>query len=100
MTDSTRAGPPRGGSATEELQRYATRLRILAEASHAFAEAATDYPRLLRTIVRRLVDLIRGYLFGPPRAFLGRAAAARDGEARAGLRSRPVCSSYAGKNCW
>jgi len=41
-----------------ERERLATRLRILADASHDFSEATGDYDRLLRVIARRLGEAL------------------------------------------
>ncbi|MFN3648120.1 MAG: PAS domain S-box protein [Armatimonadota bacterium] len=40
------------------LDRANNRLRVLNEASRAFAELSSDYPRLLRTVVQRTAELI------------------------------------------
>ena len=44
--------------ATAELVRSNTRLRVLAEASHAFALAVTEYRTLLEKIARIVADLV------------------------------------------
>lgn len=41
-----------------EIRRLQDRLRVLSDATRAFAEATTDYQRLLDVITRRLVDVI------------------------------------------
>ncbi|MDB5101662.1 MAG: two-component hybrid sensor and regulator [Cyanobacteria bacterium RYN_339] len=45
-------------AAEEELKRQDERLRIMVDAGHAFAEASTDYPRLMELIVARLGGLL------------------------------------------
>jgi signal transduction histidine kinase len=41
-----------------ELGALAGRLAVLNEASHAFSEAVTDYPRLLSTVARRTAEIL------------------------------------------
>jgi len=43
---------------TVERERIADQLRLLAEASHEFAETAFDHERLLEVVARRLGDLV------------------------------------------
>jgi len=51
--DDTEQELPAAGPASS-----GTRLRVVAEVSHAFASAVTDYRRLVETIVRTTADLV------------------------------------------
>jgi PAS domain S-box-containing protein len=44
---------------TEQCRRLEERLRVLSDATHAFAEATTDSQRLLDTVSRRIAEVIK-----------------------------------------
>jgi two-component system, cell cycle sensor histidine kinase and response regulator CckA len=46
-------------TAVQQIQRFRDRLRVASEATRAFAEATTDYERLLDSVARILSEVIR-----------------------------------------
>jgi PAS domain S-box-containing protein len=48
-------------AAREQAARQAARLRVLAEASHAFAEASLDLPQLVATLARQVSEVLGDY---------------------------------------
>jgi two-component system, cell cycle sensor histidine kinase and response regulator CckA len=47
------------GPASEQIQRFQERLRVISEAAQAFAEATTDYERLLDSVARLLSEIVK-----------------------------------------